>query len=75
VIATEPATTTVTEPSAAQVPASTAVNGSTPSTTKPALTAPESATPGANDANSNTTKVDPVAPGALRGGWTGPIEP
>jgi hypothetical protein len=75
VIATEPATTTVTEPSAAQVPASTAVNGSTTSTAKPALTAPESPTPGANDANSNAPKVDPVAPGALRGGWTGPIEP
>jgi hypothetical protein len=75
VVATEPATTTVTEPSAAQVPASTAVNGSTTSTAKPALTAPESPTPGANDANSNAPKVDPVAPGALRGGWTGPIEP
>jgi hypothetical protein len=77
VVVTEPATTSGTEPAATtQVTAPTANNGTTATITKPPVTVPDETNAGAGSATtSEPATVDPVAPGALRGGWSGPIEP
>ena len=79
VVVTEPATTNGTEPAAAtQATAPTGNNGNAAaaSNAKPPVTVPDATSTGSSGtAPDEPATVDPIAPGALRGGWSEPIEP
>jgi len=79
VVVTEPGVTNGIEPAAttqATAPAATNGNAAAAAPTKPPITVPDATNTGSSGAaTGEPATVDPVAPGALRGGWSEPIEP
>lgn len=79
VVVTEPGVTNGVEPAATtQATAPAATNGAAAAAapTKPTVTVPDATNTGSSGTTTDEpATVDPVAPGALRGGWTEPIDP